>query len=379
MVSSKSAAVRERSMGRSLFAGAIALFAGFPAQAAETTIVSWNMAPRLLEGLERRVDDIRVMDAVLKPDVLVLIEVAGQMEAKRIAEILGWQTYFGVVTNWSLMTTQVNFAIETAVISKIPIERVIEMDASPDSVHPAFGTGGEDNAGIPVSEVELSATGIPGVNPLARTDRGTMRVDLANGLTIFPVHLKSNLNSSCALADSVREGLEDLGLDVPPEVIGLYERGSDRAGDDHRLNAIKRERVVAATKVAADAAVAEGRRVLIAGDFNTAVEPGKAGSTFADCDLQPFSCEPAPFPASACSTGDGFDDTLAILEEPLVGETIWRVLTRDLPRTYNDEAYADRAIDHFAVPADQAMHYSGVARGPDSFGSDHFPIVVVMD
>jgi hypothetical protein len=178
-------------MRQALACCVLPLAIGAYAEAAETTIVSWNMAPRLLEGLERRVDDIRAMDAVLKPDVLILIEVAGQSEAKRIAEILGWTTYFGAVTNWSLMTTQVNFAIETAVISKIPIEGVIEMDASVDTFHPAFKTGGVDDAGIAASEVKLSADGIAGVNPLANTDRGKMRVDLANWMYILSVYLMS--------------------------------------------------------------------------------------------------------------------------------------------------------------------------------------------
>ena len=342
-------------------------------------IVSWNMGPRLLEGLESRANDIEAMNEALAPDVVVLIEVAGLNEARRIAELLGWPDYFGAVTNWSTMINQVNFALETAVISKIPIERVVEFDASVDGLHSAFSNSDPEDAAVPVDEKLLSSTGISGVNPLARSDRGTMRVDLENGLTIYPVHLKSNRNDWCFRAESAVGELQDLGFEPPEGLADLFDNGFAKATDEHKLNAIKRERVLAATKVSADKAKAEGRIVVIAGDYNTALEPGKAGSAFADCTLANFSCAKAPFPAAACTGGDGFDDTLAILTAPLVADAQWSLLSKDLPRTYDDSAFADRAIDHIAVPADQAARFSTAERADEAFGSDHFPIFVIFE
>jgi hypothetical protein len=120
---------------------------------------------------------------------------------------------------------------------------------------------------------------------------------------------------------------------------------------------------------------------IIAGDFNTGFEPGKAGNSFADCTLQNFSCESGPFPALACRDGDGYDDTLAILENGLVGDVRWAVLSKDLLRTYQGDErpqYADRAIDHIAVPLPHMSRFT-VAERPgsdkgDRFGSDHYPI-----
>jgi hypothetical protein len=53
----------------------------------------------------------------------------------------------------------------------------------------------------------------------------------------------------------------------------------------------------------------------------------------------------------ACAAGDGYNDTLGgILEAELVGRTKWKELSRHLPRTYDDPAFADFAIGHIAVP-----------------------------
>jgi hypothetical protein len=66
------------------------------------------------------------------------------------------------------LTTQTSTAIETAVISKVPITRVIEFDTRPDKTHPvitaAFPQG---NSAIPVSEETLDSRGISGVEATA--------------------------------------------------------------------------------------------------------------------------------------------------------------------------------------------------------------------
>lgn len=337
-------------------------------------IVSWNTKPALYEALNKRLADFKSLDQDLKPDVLVLIEVAGEYEVRKIVQALGWTKYHAIITNWASLNDRVHFALEAALISKIPIIRAVEYDASPDGHHEVFTNDGVV-PGI-ASEVTLSSRGIAGFgDPLARTDRGTIRVDLANGLTIFPVHLKSNRNGACIDLSNAIRTLRRAGLQVPPTARTFLDRGFDRASKERLRNARKRERVMAATVRVANEAMAEGRTVVIAGDMNTSFEPGLAGKAVEDCTLADFGCATGPLPPTACTTGDGYDDTLGgILEAGLVGGTKWKVLSRHLPRTYDDPIFADFAIDHMAVPVDTAAKFIKVQRGTKTYGSDHFPI-----
>lgn len=341
----------------------------------QTKIVAWNASPQLQESVQDRRRDLKRLNDDLQPDVLVLVEVAGREEAKILASSLGWPEYHMAVSDWAKMRTSVYFALETAVISKLPIEQVIEFDPRPDGTHAVVDHSGAELP-VPVSEEQADTSGISGINQLAGTDRVTMRVDLENGLTVFPVHLKSNRNSICGLADDLNKDLRKLGLPENTGIPAMLANGFEAATKENVSNAMKRERVIAAVKLAADQAVEEGRDVLIAGDFNTSFEEGKVGTSFDDCTLQDFTCEKTPFQAAACSDGDGYDDTFAILTESLVGDTKWTVLTSDLGRTYDDEAFADRAIDHLAVPAGQSAKFQATSKADDVFGSDHFPIYV---
>lgn len=352
----------------------LAFLLGVAAARAEVVrIVSWNAKPTLYEGLEDRLTELRKLADELKPDVLVLVEVTGEIEAKMIAGALGWPEYHGIVTNWARLSTQPSFAIEAAVISKVPIIGAIEFDPKVDGHHEVFSHKGT----VPglVSEKELSSRGISGFgDPLARTDRGTIRVDLDNGLTIFPVHLKSDYSPLCQDLGKAIETFEKSGLAVPPAAREFYEKGFAAATKERVSNATKRERVLAAVVREGSAAAEQRRIVVIAGDMNTTFEAGKFGTKVADCTLSDFSCAPAPFPASACQGGDGYDDTLGILEEGLVGSTKWRVLSRGLGRTYDDTAFGDFAIDHIAVPIASAAKFSAAQKAATAYGSDHFPI-----
>lgn len=353
-----------------------ALMSSTATLAAETKIVSWNMGPGLYEAVLERVDDIREMDQALAPDVLILIEVAGINEVRLLAQSLGWDEWYAATNNGLRLTSATSSAIETAVISRIPIERVIEYDMRPEgSTHPVISFQHPDgDLAIPVTEVELTSRGISNVDPTAHTDRGTIRVDLKGGLTVFPIHLKSNLNGVCIDASNAAQLLKDLDLPPLDTLADIQGNGnSAKASEDHR-NAKKRERVIAAIKRVADEAALD-RTVILAGDYNTSFEAGKVGTAFADCQIQPFSCAKAPFPADMCQ-GDGFDDTFPILTAPLVGSTSWDVLTEELGRTYDDTAFADKAIDHLSVPASQAAAFDGVGKADDTFGSDHYPIFV---
>lgn len=201
--------------------------------------------------------------------------------------------------------------------------------------------------------------------------------DLSNGLTVFPVHLKSNSNGPCKELKDASDAIETHDRDLATRLDLFFLSGFRKATDEHIDNARKRERMMAAVLSEANKAVTIDRRtVLIAGDFNTAFEEGKFGVRLDnDCRLRDFSCEDAPFPKKVCN-GDGFDDTLSMLERPLIGTTPWTFLSRNLHRTYVDTVFADLAIDHMAVPTAQAGMFTEAKKSdPLFFGSDHFAVM----
>ena len=190
--------------------------------------------------------------------------------------------------------------------------------------------------------------------------------------------MKSNRNGACGNLRNASRALKAAGIEVPESVGAALSGGFSTATREHVRNAQKRERVMAATIRVAEGAITAGRTVLIAGDYNTAFEPGKAGRNLGeDCNLLEFNCDKGPFPASAC-TGDGFDDTLAMLEDGLIGPSRWKILSADLPRTFDDPAFADLAIDHMAVPADVSAKFIDATRAGKTYGSDHFPIMSIF-
>ncbi|WP_298362801.1 hypothetical protein [uncultured Litoreibacter sp.] len=346
------------------------------ALAEDIRIVSWNASPNFAEALSNRLSDFSDLDADLQPDILILVETGGDLEVRMIAEQLGWEDFTAVTSNWAIADKNVFFSLEAAVISRIPIVQVVEYDASPDGHHEVFGPEG-DIPGL-VSEEILTADGIVGFgDTLAKTDRGTMRVDLENGLSIFPLHLKSNRNSACSDLSTALRTMNRLGFTIDPNATMAPDAGFEGATLAHLSNAAKRERVMAATARIAASVVQDGRVPVIAGDMNTSFEPGKAGTAVEDCELQEFTCDRAPFPASACTGADGFDDTLGMLTAGLIAEQIWTVLTEGLGRTYDSTDFSDLAIDHFAVPVEVSDSFSTATKADRVYGSDHFPIITV--
>jgi endonuclease/exonuclease/phosphatase family metal-dependent hydrolase len=340
--------------------------------AAEVKIASWNVAASTYEKVLARAADYKSMADALQPDVIVLVELTGRPDLKAIAEAIGWPSYFAVVSDGQTQGDEIHMALEVGVLSKVPITSVIEYDPKPEGHISQVFTNSkpEGDSLIPVKEMPLKGIDKMG---LAATDRGTLRVDLANGLTIFPVHLKSNSNNVCFAATQTLENLAKLKLPPLQALQDIADKGSDLKAKADLDNAFKRERVIAATKVVADQAVADGRTVLIAGDWNTSFEPGKFGQSLDDCNLAAFSCAQAPFPKDAC-VGDGYDDTFAILTVPLSGTQKWTMLTRDLGRTFDETAFADKAIDHMAVPVSNASAFAEPKVASETFGSDHYPI-----
>jgi hypothetical protein len=224
---------------------------------------------------------------------------------------------------------------------------VIEYDARPDDK--TVAVTGPDGFRSPVQEVRLTADGISGFGGgIWKYAKGTIRVDLTGGISLFPVHLKSDRITKKKPNDITKARLK---------------------------NAQKREVTIAAIDRVAIKAIMGGRTAVILGDFNTSFEPGKFGAEVADCRLLDFPSKPMPFPPSAC-TGPGYDDTLGILEAGLVKNKHWTFLTRKLGRTWYGASnkYGDFAIDHVAVPVEQSSRFSVATRATDRYGSDHRPI-----
>jgi hypothetical protein len=96
-------------------------------------------------SVENRQKNFEKLARDLKLDIVVLIEVAGLAEAQAIARSLGWQRYFGVVSNFSIASTDAYQGLEVAVIRQIEIEGAVEFDASPEArggFHEAFNEQG---------------------------------------------------------------------------------------------------------------------------------------------------------------------------------------------------------------------------------------------
>ena len=168
---------------------------------ADTKVVVWNTQASLEERTEERLDDFKGFAEATDPDVIVLIEMSGEGSVESFVSQLDWDEAYSVTSDLATLSTNVFFALEMAVVAKIPIESVVEYDTSVDGFHPVRTKSG-DVLDL-VSEEQLMSDGIPHFGQtLSSRDRGTMRVDLENGLSIFPVHLKSNRVSACSAPPS---------------------------------------------------------------------------------------------------------------------------------------------------------------------------------
>ena len=103
---------------------------------AQTKIVVWNAQASLEEKASERLKDYREFANFTNANVIVLIEMSGETSVRDFVETLDWSEAYYVTSDFSKLSTNVFFALEMAVISKHPIQQVIEYDTSPDGVHP---------------------------------------------------------------------------------------------------------------------------------------------------------------------------------------------------------------------------------------------------
>jgi hypothetical protein len=169
--------------------------------------------------------------------------------------------------------------------------------------------------------------------------RGFLRVDLANGWSVYAVHWKSSRGENCTAKD-----LENA-----------------------------RQREIQAEGLAEDAtqALAAGRTVIVAGDFNIQA-PGRVARVGTDpkvdCAPSDGRCE------GICGEGglDGYDDSIALL---LAIDPSARLLSGALDSTYILRHYPGGAIDHLLVAGPGAHGFTEAqvppVNGERWLGSDH--------
>lgn len=302
-------------------------------------LMSWN-----IEGGEQppRVVAERVREALAEigaVDVLVLQEVidAAQVQAAAAA---------GGFPNWAMsdfsppvrITGAWHESLEVAILSRLPIESAVEWD--PTGRRPE-GDGHPpriSDAAAPARERRIDV-GTGGPPP----SRGFLRADLTGGWSLYAVHWKSSRGKDCTAAD--------------------------------RENARVRE--VQARGLAADAAarLAQGRTVIVAGDYNIQA-PGRvlrAGTDPGeDCIPRDGRCEGICGPRGL----DGYDDSISLL---LAVDPSARLLTSTLDSTYILRRFPGGAIDHILVAGPRAAAFPAATtpsvEGRRWLGSDHRPVV----
>lgn len=169
-----------------------------------------------------------------------------------------------------------------------------------------------------------------------RMDRGFLRVDFDNDLSLYAVHWKSSV------------------------------------GEDEIKNAKKREYQATGLKKDAEKLLREGRTIVVMGDYNITAHPSRSGTNEEeDCKIKKQVCD---------DDRDGYDDSISILMT-LDGSA--KLLSKDVKRTYLNKEFKDAVIDHILVAGPQAdtfgTAYTSSYDGKTYFGSDHKPIVVKTD
>ncbi|WP_462322421.1 endonuclease/exonuclease/phosphatase family protein [Halochromatium sp.] len=324
-----------------LLLGALSLSgaAGY-ACSAPVTLMTWNTEGAELTpaAFAKRIK--QSLDAVGPIDLLVLQEVIAKDQVQAAAEAGGFRHW--AMSDFSPpveITGAWHQSLEIAVLSRLPIESVSEWDITGrrpegDGHPPTVST-----VSIPTHERRID---IKIQEP--RPARGFLRVDLLNGLTLYGVHWKSSRGADCTA------------------------KAREQA----------RRREIQAAGLAADAvtALAEGRTIVVAGDYNIQA-PGRVlqvgTDPEVDCAPTRGRCDPLCGPDGR----DGYDDSIALL---LGLDDCARLLSGTLDSTYVLRRFPGGAIDHILVAGPRAGAFSAATTppvsGPRWQGSDHRPVLV---
>ena len=305
------------------------------------TLMTWNtegaeMAPA---AFAKRIE--QALGAVGQVDLLVLQEVIADDQVQAAAEAGGF-------AHWAMsdfsppieISGAWHKSLEVAVLSRLPIESAAEWDTTGRRPE---GDGHPPLVSAPTTPTQERPVGLKIPDDL-RPPRGFLRVDLANGLTIYAVHWKSSRGADC----------------------------TTKARKQARL------REVQAAGLAAEAAtaLAAGRTIIVAGDYNIQA-PGRVLQVGTDPDED---CAPTRGRCDTlCGPGarDGYDDSIALL---LALDDSARLLSGELDSTYVRREFPGGAIDHVLVAGPRAEAFSAATTptvsGKRWQGSDHRPVLI---
>ncbi len=383
-------------------------------------VVNWNVKAGSVENVLQRKAGISALKGRVPIDILVLQEINSFASVQLIAEYLGMKDSYIAVSNFGSDAKSIFLGLETAVISRVPIVAVSEYQQRFDGKLDPNGPITIDSSGEikfrvneDIEELIVPQDVITDSNDAEkRVSRGLLRVELKNGLIIYPIHLKSNLPSLCF---NVNRGLSDTlsslnkikvsvpevseKVDVAVEAIRKLVRvdGTNKEAITRRLvqeklpgftemhaaTAASRENGTAALAklVASDLKNKNVKGIIVAGDFNTPIdEPSKTGIDLkVDCMPQPMSCDTKIVP-DTCGDKDGFDDTHFILSGGVVGGLKMKAMFTKAEPTHTGEDFAESPIDNIYVAGGIASKVVGArilkGSGEIAFGSDHFPLEV---
>lgn len=406
----------------------------------EINILNWNVEQGSIENIIRRTDDFQELAKVSgTPDVMIVQEINSVASAIKIAEHMNIESPHIAVSDFGHDEEIIFFGFETAVISRYPIVSVTEYQHKTRPNSKAVTRAFEntpflvDETGVIALAPQESAKDIKIPKKLFgrmskgrnfRVSRGLLRVELANGLVIYPVHLKSNLPAICGQVNrdlsGARSNLNKIARQLPEysreiaeakhklDLLYLKElnksqnlhslRNTDLQErlpaftDAHLQNAVNRENTVAAlAKLISKDLKNDQLTVIVAGDFNTPIsEPSKTGTNIEeDCLPKPLSCSTKIVPNS-CEGKDGFDDTHHILNSGIAFGVQMKA-TFDGAQTYSNDGFAPSPIDNIYIAGRMAKLDSQAVRLGDRepvlnsegkqvkgkftvFGSDHYPL-----
>jgi endonuclease/exonuclease/phosphatase family metal-dependent hydrolase len=288
-------------------------------------IVTWNARELFnVEMVEGRRSDLQAFAQEATPDILFLQEVTSIEVVNAIRDEMGLNGFFTVSSDFAQDDHREFESLEVGIISRFPLDQVIEFDPSPDN----RGDDEPDEASLPMPLLRLGVEPVP-------TDRGFLwaRIDQIR-TTVAVVHLKSS-------------------------------RGKIGLADEH--NAEEREFVTAAVAagVNEDRQLLPGYTFMVAGDFNVGcADEGKLGIDLsADCLRKD------------CSGADRYDETHALLSEGLIGGLRMRNLTLAIAEaTFVGGFQQSGPIDNIYVEGALRDRFADAVKAHSSHGSDHFAV-----
>ncbi len=299
---------------------AVCLLPSFANAQTMIKIASWNGKDLYTDDrVDNRKNDLEKFGQVVKPDILLLQEIGDLALAKKIRDAMKLEGYHVVCSDFSQQALN-NRPLEVAIISKFPLENLVEYDRSVDNKGPEGMN----------KEKRLERPKVKGIADIG-VGRGFLYAEVkGKNLAIIVTHLKSSARSN---------------------------------EQEERDNARKRELVVAAIARDVGQKYDANKKMtfLVGGDFNV----GETDKSKNGTELRQDKADK-----------DGYDDTHAILKLGLIDGVKMFSLTGD----FGFETYVARPFPGNG-PIDCLYAYSKYARDftraqatIPRFGSDHVPV-----